>query len=411
MAAGVFLTASSVSLAGWWAAVNSTPELQNVILVMTLIIPLHALIVVQEALLYRDMDFRGLTLRTTSAALGGGAVGLAMALNGFGVWALVAQHLVKSLIDVIVLWRLSKWRPALSFSWRHAKELLGFSMGSALAGFGGFVNDQADSLLIGIFFGPAAVGLYRLAARLVDVVTELTGRALAAVSLPELSRLQADPTRFIERFKMIATSSALVAIPICGVLAGSSDTVMALLGDKWVPAADVLKVLCVIGAVRALTNLVGPVLSAVGKPHVLAAISWISAATVAASLVLAGVLLGDASLSDQVVGIATVRVAMFATVALFLTTWSLLRYTPVDLRLLGRAYGPATLAGLIGFVSSSLLARVSLSGVGVFFDLLFVAGLSALVVFVVLLRLEPLFRSLLFALLNRSSDVKPLRTT
>ncbi len=82
---------------------------------------------------------------------------------------------------------MSTWRPRFRFSSAHARDLLGFSSGVFLSNLGGLLNRRADALLMGIFFGPVAVGLYRLADRFSDNVLELTmrpvGHVVAAVLL------------------------------------------------------------------------------------------------------------------------------------------------------------------------------------------------------------------------------------
>ena len=81
---------------------------------------------------------------------------------------------------------------AFRFSRRHARDLLGFSSHVLLANLGGFVNRRADALLVGVFFGPVVVGVYRLADRFVDLLLDLTMRPVGMVSLPFFSRLQHD---------------------------------------------------------------------------------------------------------------------------------------------------------------------------------------------------------------------------
>lgn len=392
MATGVVLTIASVFLSGWWADVNRTPELQSVINALSVVIILQSLIVVQEALLSRRMDFKSLAIRTNTAALTGGAIGLALALTGFGVWALVAQHIVKAVVDVAVLWGLSDWRPSLEYSWPAARELLGFSASTTLAGFGSFVNSRADALLIGLFFGPTAVGLYRLAARLVEVVVQVTVRSFQSVALPELSRLQEDSRRFAPRITDMVNSTSLIALPTLGIVAGASSLIMATIGDEWASAAAPLSVLCIAGAVTVLTMFTGPVALAVGKPNLLALVTWVSAIFSAASFLVAGTLLRDAAVADQVLGVAVARVALFSTAGLAIATWVILRNSDTTLRSLIRAALPGVLAAALGFASTMALGAISLAG-GDLLRLALVVVPSLLLVAALLLWIEPKART------------------
>ena len=51
-------------------------------------------------------------------------VGIIMAYNGLGIWALVAQNLVNQLIDTIILWITVKWRPTREFSLDRLKKVV-----------------------------------------------------------------------------------------------------------------------------------------------------------------------------------------------------------------------------------------------------------------------------------------------
>ena len=92
-----------------------------------------------------------------------------------------------------LIWGMTTWHPRFRFSPRHARDLLGFSVSVFAANLAGFLNRRADALLIGVFFGPVAVGVYRIADRVVDVVLDVTMRPIGLVALPVLSRLQTDP--------------------------------------------------------------------------------------------------------------------------------------------------------------------------------------------------------------------------
>ena len=76
------ITGISVALAGPWATANRTPDLQPIIIALSLQVPLQGLVVVQEAVLRRHMDFRSLAIRSLVAAAGGGVIGLALGLHG-----------------------------------------------------------------------------------------------------------------------------------------------------------------------------------------------------------------------------------------------------------------------------------------------------------------------------------------
>ena len=245
---------------------------------LSILIVVEGLGIVQHALMERQLDFKRLALRSNLSVLLGGAAGIPLALAGAGVWALVAQQLVLETTLLVMMWLLNPWRPGLRFSRPHARELIGFSVSVFAANLAGFVNRRADALLMGIFWGPVAVGLYRLADRLVDVVLEVTMRPVGLVSLPVLSRLQDDPEKLREAVAKCLRTTLLFAVPVLLVVLAASDEIVAVLGTDWEQAGIALQFLCLVGIGKAIAFFTGPVLFAANRPRFRAIMLWVLAA-------------------------------------------------------------------------------------------------------------------------------------
>ena len=155
---GVALVGASVLFSGWWAAKNHAPAAANLISVLSLDIPIIALVNVQSAILRREMDFKSLSICANVSGLIGGLVGLGMAQAGFRAWALVGQQLVKDATTTVLLWRASEWRPRFEFSWKHLKELTNFSISNFAAQLGIFASIQASSVILGTLFWTGGTG-------------------------------------------------------------------------------------------------------------------------------------------------------------------------------------------------------------------------------------------------------------
>ncbi len=306
----LFLAGASFALAGWWASVNDVPELADVIRVMSALVVVSGLTIVQQAHLQRLLQFRKLAVRANVAALVGGVTGLVLALAGAGVWSLVAQQLVAGFTSLALLWAVSDWRPGLRFSWSHARDLVGFTSGVYLANVGGFVNRRGDTLLMGLFFGPSVVGIYRLADRFVDSILELTMRPVGMVSLPHLSLLQRDQEALRRTVATFIRIALLTTLPALLVLAACSDYVMAVVGPEWEIGADALKLLCVVGIVKGLVHFTGPLLFAVARPFFRALMLWFLAGVSIVTVVSVGLALEGSSEETQLIGMSGARAAV-----------------------------------------------------------------------------------------------------
>ena len=381
-------------------------------------IPLESLVVVQQALLRRDMEFKKLALRANVSVLVGGSVGLTLAFQGYGVWALVAQHLMTSAAGVVLLWAVSDWRPGFRFSRTAARDLIGFSSGAFLGRIAIFVNNRSDALLMGIFFGPVAVGLYRLADRLMGILVDLSSHSIQAVALPEFSRLQSDPEALKASARRCLKTSATIAIAPLAVMAASSQEIMALVGEKWADAALPLALLCVVGMVRSLALITGPIMRALGRPYAHALFMWCHALPSALAFWAVAVWLSEAPVPEQAAGIALSRAALFSLVFLPVNAAIVLRMVKLSPGTLIGAVAPALGAGLIGggFTWGLHLAALSssnpsscLSMLAALPEVVIHAGVPALGGSAAILALLTLDRALRTRLLQRVQKLRGRR--
>lgn len=319
---GVAASLVAAALSPLWALANRTPGLTPICVALSPLVLVQSLAVVPEALLRRELRFRVLAGRTLLAAVLSGAAGVALALAGAGVWALVGQQVSNALVSLVVLWARSPWRPARRLRLAGIGELWRFSAHSTSAGVAWLLGSRADVICAGIFFGPTATGIYRLAARLPDMLVDVTARSIQQVALPSLARFQHDRAAFTTHLTRLQHVGAVAGLPALGVLSALADPLVALLGTQWAGTATPLRLLCLYGAVNVFTVLLGPALQAIGQPGRLAALSWVRTVVTVSTLVVVGSLLSGGEAATQAATVALTGVGVqvvLSAVLLWLT--------------------------------------------------------------------------------------------
>lgn len=261
--AGAAFMGLGIAGAGAAADLYGDPRVAPLIAAVSASFLITAVGATHTTLLTRDMQFRSLELRMMGGVLAGLAVGVTAAALGAGPTAIVAQHVTAAAVASVLAWRSMDWRPSWTISWRSLRALSGFSLRVFASRVLFYVSRNADSLLIGRFLGPAALGFYTLAYNLMLLPFSRLAGPLQEVLFPAFSRLQDDVARMASVWLRVNRAVAALALPaMLGLVVVAPDAVPTVLGAKWEPAVPVIQVLAGVGALQSLVRLNSSVLQA-----------------------------------------------------------------------------------------------------------------------------------------------------
>jgi PST family polysaccharide transporter len=300
-----------------------------------------------------------------------------MALNGFGLWSLVAQRLVLSAVFSVWSWSACQWLPRVRLSVTEARGLVAFGKSVLIGEVTRPLHLRLFDVLLGHALGPSAVGWFRLAMRCFEFLVKALSLPLVRVSLPTLSRLTDAPVALRETLSRQLKLGALVALPaFCGAAVLAEDLLVAVFGTRWQPSVAVFQVLCVSGLPLVFERLGWVALTAVGKPE------WVARANLLLLAVMAVIAWLCAPYGPVVVAGAFVlrSVIVVPTIA-----WLLCKVRALEfgawLGQIGRVFVAALLATALAAAEQALL----ISSLGLPRGVLAIA-LSSLLVYVVLIK-------------------------
>jgi O-antigen/teichoic acid export membrane protein len=386
---GVGLAGIMAAGAGLVAASFHQPDLAPVLQMLSLVLVFAALSSVPQALLRRQLAFRQIAFRGLAATCAGGAVGVVMALSGFGVWSLVGQMLTNALVGTVVLWLACSWRPGLQVSVAAFVELFRFGANMLGERIAMFISRRSDDFLVGLVLGSVALGLYTGAYRILLIVTEILIWTVEGVAFPLFSRLHGDTARTKRAFCVATQLCSAVAIPAFLTLAVLAPEVTRVtLGGKWTAAIPVMTVLALVGIPHAATYVNKAVVAASGRPN----LSFRIAALTAVINVIGFVI---------VVRFGILAVAASYVVCGYLlvpvSVWSVTRVLDLDVKAYLRLYVAPLTSGLV-MLLALLAAKAALHGL--LTDLPLFAVLVIVAAGVYLLALYLTDRSLVSTLLS-----------
>lgn len=254
--------------APWIAEFYEEPELLVLARFVGLNFIVSSFMVVQNAIISINLDFRALTISSLVAVIIGGAVGIVLALNGMGVWALAIQALLSNVIRVVVIWFYLKWIPLLKFSLNSFKELFGFSSKILLSTIMHTLYMNMYTLVIGKFYNTTDVGLYNRSNTLANFSSVNLTSVIQRVFYPVLCEQQDNDEMLKKTLRESIRALALVIFPSCLLLALFAKPLLYIVfTPKWLPAASLLSILAISFALYPLLSMNIQMLQVKGHPE------------------------------------------------------------------------------------------------------------------------------------------------
>ena len=258
-----------VALAAPLAAYYGADELRLVLIAFAITLIPDAIVVPLIAERRRSLDFRLVTLQYLIARALGAFIGVGMAFAGYGVWSMVTQQVVTSVVGLAIMVASVPFALRPNFAFGLLKPLLVFTSSIIATQFVIQIAQRILLFYVGRVSGITAAGHWGLADRIIDTLQRTVTNALYHVSLSHFAKVQDQPEKLGELVReanawlVPAIFAGLVVVAVFG-----TDIVRLILGDTWAPAGLATQIMA-IGAIIQLRRLMDHVvLNALGRAEI-----------------------------------------------------------------------------------------------------------------------------------------------
>lgn len=238
----IFLFFSAPAIASFY----NHPSLDNVIKVISTCLFAYALNSIQRAYISKHMFFKKLFLSSLISTIAAGTIGIILAYQGWGIWALVYHYIASSYIMAIVMLITVKWKPKMLFSINDFKKLFDYGWKIFLSNFmiSLFVNIR--SLIIGRFYAPAYLAYFERGRQIPALIMDNINSSIQTVLFPVFSAEQKN-TQQIKSIlsRSIRTSSVVIFPLLIGLFAVAKPLTIVMLTNKWLIAVPFIQIFCV----------------------------------------------------------------------------------------------------------------------------------------------------------------------
>lgn len=255
--------------APWIADYYNNQDIILLIRVLALTLPLSSINCIQIAVANRQMVFGNLFKCSLVASVSSGIVGVACALIGFGVWALIIQQLTVHLITTLMMVFTLKWKPRFYYRRKSAGEMFSFGWKMMAAAMIDTIYKELASLIIGRKYTSSDLAFYSKGKYFPSMITTGMDASMESVMLSAFSKRQDSENKLHALMKKSQNLNCYLLFPALGIFAMVAEPVVhLLLTDKWLPCLPFLYLACFTCAFHPIASSQMQSIAAVGRSDV-----------------------------------------------------------------------------------------------------------------------------------------------
>jgi len=241
-------------------------EIAQIARISGLTVIFMALVSVPVTLFSKNLDFGKRLVPDVVSTITYSTVSIILAFKGWGVWSLVYGGFIASLVSLFAIWKISPYRPQLKFNRRIMSELFKYGGYLFAAQMIIFVLTNVDDAVVGKILGLTVLGYYTLAFSFANMPVTNISHIMGRVMFPTFSRIN-DNLPLLKKafFKTVKYVSSLTIPLNVIILLLASEYVRFILGERWMNAVPVLRVLCLYAMLRSLNSSAGELFKATGQ--------------------------------------------------------------------------------------------------------------------------------------------------
>lgn len=223
--------------------------LMVVLRVQSLVLIINSFSIVQNAILQKKMQFKKLFFASINGMIFSGVIGIVLAINNAGVWALVVQQLINSFIITIILWFTISWRPTFVFKISRVKKLFNYGSRLLCSSLIDTLYKNIYPLIIGKMYTQSDLGYYNRGNQIPNILVNNLNGSIQGVMFPAFSEYQTVPQKLKQILRRSIVTSCFLVFPLMlGLLAVAKPLTVLMLTEKWLSSVPFMQISCVMYA-------------------------------------------------------------------------------------------------------------------------------------------------------------------
>ena len=234
--------------------------------------------IVPNALFYKNKEFKFIAVRSFTIQVAAGVAAVVAALSGAGLYALIINPILSSILIFIISYRRYPQRPGLTSGIYAIRKIFGYSAYQFLFNVINYFSRNLDKLLIGKYMGMSPLGYYEKSYRLMMLPLQNITQVITPVMHPIFSDYQNDTERLASSYEKIVRFLAFIGFPLSILLFFTAKEItLIIFGNQWMASVPVFRILSLSVGIQIVLSSSGSMFQAAGDTRSLFACGLFSA--------------------------------------------------------------------------------------------------------------------------------------
>ena len=202
---------------------------------------------IQHAYVAKKLMFKKYFFASIIGTVGSGILGILMAINGYGVWALIISNLFDMAVDTLCCMVMVSWRFKIGFSFERLKRLFNFGSKILLVNFIERIYNKLYQLVIGKFYTSEDLAFFDKGDNLSGKLISNVDYSISSVLFPVMSDKQNEKDNVKKIAKETLKINFYIVTPLLiGLAIVAEPLIKVVFTDKWLPAVPFVRIFCII---------------------------------------------------------------------------------------------------------------------------------------------------------------------
>lgn len=221
--------------------------------------------IVPGALFYRNKEFKFIAVRSFIIQIAGGAGAITAALCGAGLYALIINPILSSILIFVISYQRYPQRLRFTLGLKVLRKIFSYSAYQFLFNVINYFSRNLDKLLIGKYMSMSDLGYYEKSYRLMMLPLQNITQVITPVMHPIFSDFQNDKEKLATSYERIVRFLSFIGLPLSVLFFFTAEEVtLIIFGDQWLPSVPVFRILSLSVGIQIILSSSGSIFQAAG---------------------------------------------------------------------------------------------------------------------------------------------------